>query len=167
MGHRDWRGWEPPPERLFEKGDFKYVVLYLLDEKPRHGYEIIRALGERFGGAYTPSPGAVYPTLQMLEDMGHVSAARQDGRKTYALTPAGRAFLAEHREVVDHIVARLRGWKGAEEGDEQHLLRHELWELGHVLGRRGHWRWVEPAKIPRIREVAARARREIEAILAE
>jgi DNA-binding PadR family transcriptional regulator len=164
---RDWRGWAPPPERLFDKGDFKYVALYLLEEKPRHGYEIIRALAERFDGAYTPSPGVVYPTLQMLEDMGYVDATRQDGRKVYALTTSGRQFLAEQRDVVDHVCARLSGWKHADEGDEQHRIRHELWELGHLLGRRGHWRSVEPEKIPRLREAIARARRELEGILAE
>jgi DNA-binding PadR family transcriptional regulator len=154
-------------ERLFEKGDFKYVALYLLEEKPRHGYEIIRALADRFGGAYTPSPGAVYPTLQMLEDMGYVTASKLDGRKVYALTPEGRQFLDERRDVVNHVCGRLQGWQPNVPDAEQHQLRHELWELGHVLGRRGHWRTVEPAKLPRLREAVARARAEIDAILAE
>ena len=153
--------------QMFERGDLKYVILEQLKDKPAHGYELIKALEARFGGFYAPSPGAVYPTLQMLEDMGYVSATRQDGRKVYALTASGRQFLVEQRDVVDHVCARLSGWKGVDEGDEQHRIRHELWELGHLLGRRGHWRSVEPDKIPRIREVVARARAELESILAE
>ena len=115
MGHRDWRGWEPPPERLFEKGDFKYVVLHLLDEKPRHGYDIIRALEDRMRGRYRPSPGSVYPTLQMLEDMGHIRSQEGGERKVYELTDAGRelagalrllaqwgARRSEHGEALQH-----------------------------------------------------------------
>ena len=167
MGRWHGRGWEPPRERLFEKGDFKYVVLSLLAEKPRHGYEIARSLEERFGGAYSPSPGVVYPTLQMLEDMGQVSAVQQEGRRVYALTDDGRRFLAANQAFVEHIFARLRDWTRPEAGDEQQRLRHQLWELGHLLGRRGHWRWVEPAKIPRLEAAIARARGELEAILNE
>ena len=55
---------------MFEQGDLRFVILSLLEEKPRHGYEIIKALEERFGGTYAPSPGVVYPTLQLLEDQG-------------------------------------------------------------------------------------------------
>ena len=58
------------PGRLFEQGDLKYVILRMLEEKPRHGYEIIKELEERFSGAYSPSPGTVYPTLTMLVDLG-------------------------------------------------------------------------------------------------
>src|SRR5262249_21978894 len=69
--------------RMFEQGDLKYVILQLLDEKPRHGYEIIKELEDRFGGAYSPSPGTVYPTLTMLEDLGYARASSEEGgRKT-------------------------------------------------------------------------------------
>src|ERR687894_127278 len=69
------------PPRVFERGDLKYVILRLLDEKPRHGYDIIKELEERFGGAYTPSAGSVYPTLTMLEDLGYARARAEDGGK--------------------------------------------------------------------------------------
>ena len=61
--------------RMFDQGDLKLVILQLLEEKPRHGYDIIKELGERVGGEYSPSPGVVYPTLTMLEDMGYASAS--------------------------------------------------------------------------------------------
>ena len=67
--------------RVFEQGDLKYVILSLLDEKPRHGYEIIKALEEKSGGSYSPSPGTVYPTLTMLEEMGYAKATTEDGGK--------------------------------------------------------------------------------------
>ncbi len=88
---------------LFEKGDLKYIILDLLKDKPSHGYEIIRALEERFHGFYTPSAGSVYPTLQLLEDMGYVSSLEQDGKKVYTITEAGKSFLSEREETVHKI----------------------------------------------------------------
>ena len=84
-------GFDPRRGRMFEKGDLKYVILDLLKDKPSHGYEVIRALEERFRGFYSPSPGSVYPTLQLLADEGLISAEESQGRKTYSLTEAGRA----------------------------------------------------------------------------
>ena len=80
MFHRGFFQWERK-FRLFEKGDLKYVILDLLKDKPSHGYEIIRALEERFHGFYSPSAGSIYPTLQLLEDMGHVKSSEADGKK--------------------------------------------------------------------------------------
>jgi DNA-binding PadR family transcriptional regulator len=86
----------------------KYVILRLLEEKPRHGYEIMKALEERLGGWYTPSAGTVYPTLQLLEDQGYVRAVETEGKKVYHITPEGKAFLHEHREFTDDIFDRVR-----------------------------------------------------------
>jgi len=94
--------------RMFEQGDLKYVILRLLEEKPRHGYEIIKELEDRFGGAYSPSPGTVYPTLTMLEDLGYAKAREEDaGRKIYEITPEGAAYLKEHSTTVDSIFDRI------------------------------------------------------------
>ena len=80
---------------MFEQGDLKFVILRLLDEKPRHGYEIIKEIEERFGGMYSPSPGTVYPTLTMLEDLGYARARPEEsGKKIYEITEEGRAHLA-------------------------------------------------------------------------
>ncbi len=94
--------------QMFEAGELKYVILRLLKEKPRHGYEIIKALEEKTGGCYTPSAGSVYPTLQLLEDQGLVRIVETDGRKVYHVTPEGEAFLAEHKDRVDDIGERIR-----------------------------------------------------------
>jgi DNA-binding PadR family transcriptional regulator len=77
------------------RGDVRAAVLTLLAEKPMHGYQIIREIEERSGGAWKPSPGSVYPTLQLLTDEGLVSASESDGRKTYALTEAGREVAGD------------------------------------------------------------------------
>ena len=94
--------------QVFESGEMKYVILRLLREKPRHGYEIIKALEERFGGWYSPSPGTVYPTLQLLEDQGYVRVVETEGRKTYHITAEGEAFLDEHRDTIDEMFDRVR-----------------------------------------------------------
>ena len=94
--------------QMFESGEVKFVILRLLNEKPRHGYEVIRALEEKFGGFYTPSPGTVYPTLQLLEDEGYVRVVETDGKKVYHVTPEGAKYLEEHRGVLDEIFDRVR-----------------------------------------------------------
>lgn len=94
--------------QFFESGEMKYVLLRLLREKPRHGYEIIKALEEKTGGHYSPSAGTVYPTLQMLEDQGLVRIVETDGKKVYHLTAEGETFLDENKTTIDEIAERLR-----------------------------------------------------------
>jgi DNA-binding PadR family transcriptional regulator len=98
---------------VLDNGDLRLLVLDLLSERPRHGYEIIKALEERVGGGYSPSPGVVYPTLSMLEDLGQAAVAEaRAGRKLYALTPEGEAALDVQRPVVEGILARLAAGAG-------------------------------------------------------
>ena len=100
--------WRARAGRVFEQGDLKYVILRLLAEKPRHGYEIIKELEDRLGGAYAPSPGTVYPTLTMLEDLGYARAMPEEGgRKIYEITDEGRKHLEEHSATVDDIFERI------------------------------------------------------------
>lgn len=94
--------------RMFEQGDLKLVILRLLEEKPRHGYEIIKSLEDSLHGWYTPSPGTIYPTLQLLEDQGLVRGVETDGRRIYHLTPEGERYLEQHKSVLDDIAERLR-----------------------------------------------------------
>jgi DNA-binding PadR family transcriptional regulator len=116
MGSRDWnaqwRDWARRARRrsapIFESGELKLVILRLLKEKPRHGYEIIKALEERMRGCYTPSPGAVYPTLQLLEDQGYVRVVETEGKKVYHITGEGERYLEENRDTLDDIFERLR-----------------------------------------------------------
>jgi len=102
------RGFGGREGRMFDGGELRLVILKLVAEKPRYGYEIIKELGERVGGEYSPSPGVVYPTLTMLEEMGYASASQdQAGRKLFTLTPEGEKALAENKAQVDAIFARF------------------------------------------------------------
>ena len=94
--------------QMFESGEVKFVILRLLKEKPRHGYAIIKALEERLAGCYTPSPGTVYPTLQLLEDQGYVRVVEEGGKKVYHITPEGEAFLDENKDAIEDIFDRVR-----------------------------------------------------------
>ncbi len=94
--------------RMFEVGELRLVMLLLMESEPRHGYDIIRELETRTGGVYAPSPGIVYPTLTMLEELGQVEArATQGAKKLYAITEAGSAHLAENRNDAEVALARL------------------------------------------------------------
>jgi len=94
--------------RVFDHGDLRLVILQLIAEKPRHGYELIKAIEEKLAGAYSPSPGVVYPTLTMLEELGHATvAASEGGKKLYTITAEGTAFLAANKAAVDAVFARI------------------------------------------------------------
>ena len=81
-------------ERVFEQGDLRLLLLSLIAQKSRHGYELIKAVEDSVGGAYSPSPGVVYPTLSLLEDLGYARAEEaESGKKAYSITPEGTAFL--------------------------------------------------------------------------
>jgi DNA-binding PadR family transcriptional regulator len=152
-------------ERMFGKGDLKYLILDLLRDQPRHGYDIIRELETRCGGLYTPSAGAVYPTLQLLEDMGAVTSTQQDGRKIYTITDEGRRILEERRDVIDEITGRVREWIRREGHSEVGQAMREMGELMALLGREGSRALGNPEKLRRVREVIARTREELRAIL--
>jgi DNA-binding PadR family transcriptional regulator len=94
--------------RLFDYGELRLVILALIAEKPRHGYEIIKAIEERLGGSYSPSPGVVYPTLTLLEELGHVAVSPAEaGRKLHSITEAGQTFLAENDAALRASLARM------------------------------------------------------------
>ena len=152
-------------ESPFSKGDLKYVVLDLLKEKPRYGYEIIRSLEERSHGFYTPSPGVVYPTLQMLEEMGYASASERDGKKIYTITDDGRKFLSEQKDFTDEVKSHMkRHWNPENIGAFAQVM-DEFGELASMVRRRG--RRIDADKMKRVREVISSASEEIKAILEE
>lgn len=99
--------------RLFDYGELRVLLLALIGEQPRHGYELIKLLEERFGGAYSPSPGVIYPTLAWLDDMGFAAIEAEDGgRKRYRITTEGEAFLTANRASADDLLARARAASG-------------------------------------------------------
>jgi DNA-binding PadR family transcriptional regulator len=100
-GHRRHGG------RLFDYGDLRLLILAMIADRPRHGYELIKAIEERFGGSYSPSPGVIYPTLSWLNDMGYAASETEDaGRKSYRITSEGEAFLVANRAAADELLSR-------------------------------------------------------------
>ena len=146
---------EPRPERPFRKGEFKHIILHHLKDKPSCGYDIIRALEERFHGFYTPSPGAVYPTLQMLQEEGYVTAAEEDNKKVYTITDEGCQFLAEHKEFEKKMKSHLENWCNPENTDEIGETMREFRRLAHMLGDKV--RAADTKKLERIRGIISRA----------
>jgi DNA-binding PadR family transcriptional regulator len=149
--------------RLFERGDLKYVILDLIKDKPIHGYEIIREMEKRFHGFYTPSAGSVYPTLQLLEDLGYVKSAEQDGKKVYTITEEGRKFLFEREETMDKIRENMRGWWGREDKDDFRETMEDLRDLGKKLVQ--EFKENNPDKMRQIKEILQKAARDIDEVI--
>ena len=111
--------------RMFESGELRLVLLKLIADEPRHGYDLIRAIEELTGGEYAPSPGVVYPTLTLLQDMGRIEEAPGEGpRKPFQATDEGRSHLAEREEEVEALLERLR-----------ELAPNERHSAGPAIGR--------------------------------
>ena len=167
MFRGSWSSYTRSSGRRFEKGDLKYVILNLLKEKSRHGYEIMRALEDRVGGFYNASPGTIYPTLQMLEDLGYVTSTQLDGKRVYTITEEGLHFLDEREDVVDGIWERMSEWWDPAFKDAFKSMQHELGDLARVFFRGTRMLRKDPQRLQRVRDVIARACREIEAIISE
>jgi DNA-binding PadR family transcriptional regulator len=158
---RHWRG---RGGRLFEQGDLKYVILRLLEEKPRHGYEIIKELEGRFGGSYAPSPGTVYPTLTMLEDLGYARVVPEEGgKKIYEITDEGRKHLAEHSTTVDDIFERIARFVEGITDSPMRELNGSFQRLARATYKTATAHLDDKALIQRIRDIIQKAADEIEA----
>ena len=109
FGDEGWSGRGRRARRMFESGELRLLLLKLISEQPRHGYDLIRAIEALTGGRYAPSPGVVYPTLTMLEEMGFIEQAPGEGaRKPYQITDAGTDHLDENEEEADELLRRLK-----------------------------------------------------------
>jgi DNA-binding PadR family transcriptional regulator len=156
-----WKGWGEDGEgvgrgggrrRMFDGGELRLVLLKLIADKPRHGYDLIRAIEERTGGAYAPSPGIVYPTLTMLSEMGLIDEQSADGaRKQFAITPDGTAHLAEREAEVTATLARLDALGAMRERTDAVPIRRALHNLRSVL----HARLGEGLSKERMHDAAA------------
>lgn len=94
--------------RMFEQGALRIVMLHLLQEKPRHGYDMIKAIEQLVGGGYSPSPGVIYPTLTLLEEMGFASVQGEEGgKKLYSISPEGQAHLEENAELLQQVLRKF------------------------------------------------------------
>ena len=102
--------------RLFDYGALRLVVLALIAEQARHGYEIIKEIEDRAAGTYSPSPGVIYPTLTMLEELGHATVTERDGKKLYIATPEGAEHLAANQATLDGALSRMQSVSRANSG---------------------------------------------------
>jgi DNA-binding PadR family transcriptional regulator len=140
--HRPFEGGPPGfgrggRRKLFDAAALRLIFLQLVEAQPRHGYDIIREVETQTGGAYAPSPGIVYPTLTLLEELGHIEASASDGAKRlFAITQAGRAFLAENRPAVDAAMARLESLRADEGREDIEPVRRAVQNLRAVLHHR-------------------------------
>jgi DNA-binding PadR family transcriptional regulator len=126
--------------RVFDQGDLRYVLLRLIAERPRHGYELIKAIEEKFAGTYSPSPGVIYPTLTLLEELGYIRPDGADGpRKQFVITQEGTAFLGANQAVIDQIFARMaeigQAYAGGPAPEIQRATRNLEAALAIRLGR--------------------------------
>jgi DNA-binding PadR family transcriptional regulator len=151
-GHRGLHGRQRGGRvgRFLEHGDLRFVVLALIAEQPRHGYELIKELEDRTGGAYRPSPGVIYPTLALLEDEGFIRpAVGEAGRKLYEVTDAGREALKQNQAGVDAVFGRMA--EAAEGSDTSRpRIQRAMTNLGMALGQRLSRRPITPEEIDRI-----------------
>lgn len=148
--------------RIFDRGDLKYMILELLRDRPMHGYEVMRALEETSGGAYTASPGSVYPTLQSLEDDGYVSSEESDGRKVYTITEEGRAFLDTNQDRVEQILHRIGEFAKHFSGAPMTDVTRSFMRLAHASFEQSIRRVGDESSMDRMREILEKAAREIE-----
>jgi DNA-binding PadR family transcriptional regulator len=156
--------------RFFGRGDMKYALLWLLQERPMHGYEMIKALEERSGGFYSPSPGSIYPTLQMLEEGGFVTGSEVEGKKVYTITDAGRALLSENSRGEEGVAGPpwMRGHGRGERTPrpEMHALAIEAGEVGRLFTIAVRASFNNPEQIKRLRGIIERTRGELNALIA-
>ena len=148
---------------MFEQGDLRFVILRLLGDKPAHGYELIKAIEERFGGTYAPSPGIVYPTLTLLEELGQIAVVQTDGaRKLFDLTEAGRTVLAESQPAVERIFARMSEMRSRMGGGASPKIRRGLENVKTALRLRLERGPLDDAEADRISEALDAVAKSIE-----
>ena len=149
--------------RVFDQGDLRYVLLGLIAETPRHGYELIKAIEEKFGGMYSPSPGVIYPTLTLLEELGYIRPETAEGtRKQYVVTPEGTAFLAANQAVVDQIFARMAEIGQAFAGGPAPEIRRAMQNLEAALAIRLGRGPLSPGEVSAVTAILDRTAGEIE-----
>ena len=143
--------------KIFERGDLKFVILRLVSKRPMHGYEVMKALEEESKGYYRPSPGSVYPTLQMLEDEGYVTVEEQEGKKIYTITDAGEAYLGDNEDVVDDVFDRVEHFTDRFFGGDMRALSRSFSTLAQLTFDQAFQWGAEPEDLARMNEILEKA----------
>lgn len=165
----------PGGPRFMGRGDLKYVLLTLLRERPMHGYEMIKQLEEQASGFYTPSAGAVYPTLQLMEDRGWVTSETVDGKKIYTITDTGRQELEAQSQRAQAFEGPRGFWGGhhgrgpfgREAQPELHALRQEGMEVARLMMAAVMASGGDPEKLARLRAIITGTRTSLEEFLGQ
>lgn len=145
-------------------GDLRLLILSLIAETPRHGYDLIQEIETRTGGRYKPSPGVMYPALEIIQDLGWAQVRTDDGKKTFHITDEGREELAREAAVVDAIHARLADLLEADETPDPTDVRGAMHRLRHAVVSAARDRSADEARQRRIVEILAAARDEISSL---
>jgi DNA-binding PadR family transcriptional regulator len=124
--------------KMLASGDLQLIILALLSEKPRHGYEIIKQVEEHSSGAYSPSPGMVYPALTYLEDMGYATSETDGAKKLYRITEAGTKYFNENRAAVEEILEQLARFGRKLSQFQREFTEQEEDERDDDRGERAH-----------------------------
>lgn len=146
--------------RVFGPGDLRLVLLAMIEEKPRHGYELIKELEQKFGGGYAPSPGSIYPTLTLLEELEHVRSSSSEGTKRlFEITAEGRRYLRENEAALRSAMARMEmAARAVSDESPPPDLHHAMHTLkAALMFHRGGWDAKETARVRKIIEDAADA----------
>jgi DNA-binding PadR family transcriptional regulator len=143
--------------KIFERGDLKFVILRLVSKRPMHGYEVMKALEEESKGYYRPSPGSVYPTLQMLEDEGYVTVEEQEGKKIYTITDEGLVYLGENEDLVDDIFERVEHFTDRFFGGDMRALSRSFSKLAQLTFDQAFQWGAEPEDLARMNEILEQA----------
>src|SRR3546814_8744982 len=137
--------------RMFDSGELRLVLLKLIADEPRHGYDLIRQVEELTSGAYAPSPGVIYPTLTLLDDMGQSAVQQSEGaRKPFAVTADGQAELDANREAIDALIARLAAIGEERQRTDSASVRRAMGNLRQVLMNRLGRHDADEATLPRV-----------------
>ena len=148
-----------------ERGEVRYLIMEVLRDGPSHGYQIIQTIERRSGGAYRPSPGTVYPTLQMLEEMDHVSSSKSGGRNVYRLTPQGREELDRHQDEVEEVYERFGGPPAWAELFDFHGMARRVRRLMRAMAPGVHHGRLNREDLQEVKAVIDQAMDRIEQIL--
>ena len=143
--------------KIFERGDLKFVILRLVSKRPMHGYEVMKALEEESKGYYRPSPGSVYPTLQMLQDEGYVTVEEQEGKKIYTITDTGVAYLGDNEDVVDDVFDRVEHFTDRFFGGDMRALSRSFSKLAQLTFDQAFQWGAEPEDLARMNEILEKA----------
>lgn len=147
--------------RVFDRGDLKYMILRLVRDKPMHGYEIMQALEDESGGWYSPSPGTVYPALQLLQDQGYLDSEEQDGKRVYRITDSGREFLEKHSERVDDVLGRVSEFTDRFSGEGMGELTKTFVRFVQTTWEEAMRRSGDAARMGDLKDIIERATREM------